>query len=203
MGFNAESLQRARTLCRPDMEKKMSEYRGQGISSLNFDAAPETYMTEEQLYESGYDLSQLTGKQHGGDRSINESGLPDIIKRSFMEQEINVDCLNPNYTDYKKEKDFENTMNAMIRENESSKSRLTVNEGIVNTPAGFGLDPEFFKSIINECLDNKLKSLNESIIKGIRLKEGKIMLTDHAGNIFSAVLEYKGNLNEQKNKKRG
>jgi len=201
MGFNAESLRRAQALCSPDMEKKMSEYRGQGISSVNFDAAPETYMTEGQLYEAGYDLSQITGKQQGGGRSISESGLPDVIKKSFMETEINVDCLNP---DYQREKNFYAGMEAIIAENErQERGKRAINEGVVSQPDGFGLDREWFKSIVDECLDRKLKSLNESVIKGVRLKEGKIMLTDHAGNVFSAVLEYKGNVNEQKNKKRG
>lgn len=199
MAFNPESLQRARALMSPDMQNKMKTYQGQGLSSINFDAAPDTYLTEGQLYESGYDMSQFKGVSQGP-RSINESGLPDVIKKSFMETEINVDCLNP---DYKREKDFEAAMSAMIAENEVIASRTPVNEGMVNSPNGLGLDREWFKSIIDECLDRKLKTINESVVKGVRLKEGKIMLTDHAGNVFSAVLEYKGNVNEQKKIKRG
>lgn len=199
MAFNPESLQRARALMSPDMQNKMKTYQGQGLSGINFDAAPETYLTEGQLYESGYDMTKIKSVQQGP-RNINESGLPDVIKKSFMETEINVDCLNP---DYKREKDFEAAMNAMIAENEVVASRTSVNEGVVNSTNGLGFDREWFKSIIDECLDRKLRTINESVVKGVRLKEGKIMLTDHAGNVFSAVLEYKGNVNEQKKNKRG
>lgn len=201
MAFDVNSLQRARALMSPEWESRMREYKGQGVSSINYDAPAETYLTEGQLYESGYDMSNIRGVQQGP-RNISESGLPDVIKKSFMETEINVDCLNP---DYKNAKTFEDAMNAVIAENEaaSRNNRQVINETIYPQPSNMGIDRNFFMSIIDECLDKKLKTLNESVIKGVRLKEGKIMLTDHAGNVFSATLEYKGNVNEQKNKKRG
>jgi hypothetical protein len=157
-------------------------------------------MTEGQLYEAGYDLSQIKGMSKGP-RSIKESALPDVIKRSFMEQEINVDCLNP---DYQREKQFEAAMNAMLNETEQTvpQCRNVVNENIYSANNS-NIDYNLLRQIIEECIDKKLKNLNESVVKGIRLKEGKIMLTDHSGNVFSASLEYKGNVNEQKNKKKG
>jgi hypothetical protein len=200
MAFNPESLQRARALMDPNVQEKMNSYKGQAISSYSVDGPTETYMTEGQLYEAGYDMSQFKGVSQGGPRSINESGLPDIIKRSFMENEINVDCLNP---DYAREKKFEAAMTAMMNEAEQNKSQCNViNENIYPTNTS-GIDYNILRQIIEESIDKKLKYLNESVVKGIRLKEGKIMLTDHSGNVFSATLEYKGNVNEQKNKKKG
>ena len=48
------------------------------------------------------------------------------------------------------------------------------------------------KTIVEECIDRKLKELNENTLKGIKLKEGKIALVDNGGNVFHATLEYKG-----------
>lgn len=200
MAFNPDSLQRARALMDPSVQEKMNNYRGQGIASFNIDGPSETYMTEGQLYEAGYDMSQFKGISQQGSRSINESGLPDIIKRSFMENEINVDCLNP---DYEREKQFEAAINAVMNEQKiSQQQRTVVNENIYPSN-GSGVDYNVIRQIVEESIDKKLKSLNENTIKGVRLKEGKIMLTDHSGNVYAAVLEYKGNVNEQKNKKKG
>lgn len=201
MAFNPDSLQRARALMDPSVQEKMKNYKGQGLASFNIDGPSETYMTEGQLYEAGYDMSQFKGVAQQGSRSINESALPDIIKRSFMENEINVDCLNP---DYKREKEFEAAMSAVLNEAERNNyaQRTVVNEN-VHPSNGAGIDYNVIRQIVEECIDRKFKNLNESVVKGIRLKEGKIMLTDHSGNVFSAALEYKGNVNEQKNKKRG
>ena len=77
-----------------------------------------------------------------------------------------------------------------------------VNENVYPTNNS-GIDYNLLRQIVEESIDRKLKNLNENVIKGIRLKEGKIMLTDHSGNVFSASLEYKGNVNEQKTKKKG
>ena len=74
-----------------------------------------------------------------------------------------------------------------------------------NTNAGVGIDYALIKTIVNECLEQKLGELaekgllNESTtLKGIGLSEGKIKLIDNKGNVFQAKLEYKGNAKEKK-----
>lgn len=198
MAFDINKLQRARSLMSSEAQTKMDNFQGRGLSSINFDAPASALLTEAQLYESGYDLSQIPGyaEQHKP-RSINESALPDIIKKSFMEQEINTDCLNP---DYQREKNFYEGMEAMIAENEKKQKQVIAEEYI--KPSTNGIDYNLIRQIVEECIDKKLNSLNENTIKGIKLKDGKIALTDHQGNVYQAALEYKGNLNEQKNRKR-
>lgn len=66
-----------------------------------------------------------------------------------------------------------------------------------------GVDYTALKAIIKECLDDKFKemeqkNLNEFAIRTIALKEGKIRLVDNKGNIYSAVLERTGNVNDRK-----
>lgn len=74
----------------------------------------------------------------------------------------------------------------------------------VNTGGG-GIDYALIKTIVNECIENKLNEiaqkglLNEgTTIKGIGLSNGKIKLVDNKGNIFSAKLEYQGNTKDKK-----
>ena len=75
----------------------------------------------------------------------------------------------------------------------------------VNTGGGVGIDYALIKTIVNECIENKLNEiaqkglLNEgTTIKGIGLSNGKIKLVDNKGNIFSAKLEYQGNTKDKK-----
>jgi hypothetical protein len=75
----------------------------------------------------------------------------------------------------------------------------------VNTGGGGGIDYALIKTIVNECIENKLNEiaqkglLNEgTTIKGIGLSNGKIKLVDNKGNIFSAKLEYQGNTKDKK-----
>ena len=75
----------------------------------------------------------------------------------------------------------------------------------MNTGGGGGIDYALIKTIVNECIENKLNEiaqkglLNEgTTIKGIGLSNGKIKLVDNKGNIFSAKLEYQGNTKDKK-----
>lgn len=75
----------------------------------------------------------------------------------------------------------------------------------VNTGGSVGIDYALIKTIVNECIENKLNEiaqkglLNEgTTIKGIGLSNGKIKLVDNKGNIFSAKLEYQGNTKDKK-----
>lgn len=89
-----------------------------------------------------------------------------------------------------------------------AQSRPTVNEQVryqapVPAPSyanAGGVDYSIIKAIVNECLrDYGKTAINESAqISTIALKEGKIKLVDNKGNVYSAKLEYKGNVNDKK-----
>ena len=69
---------------------------------------------------------------------------------------------------------------------------------------GAGIDYALIKTIVNECLEQKLNEMAErgllnegTTLKGIGLNEGKIKLVDNKGNVFQAKLEYKGNMKDK------
>lgn len=70
---------------------------------------------------------------------------------------------------------------------------------------GGGIDYALIKTIVNECLEQKLNEMAErgllnegTTLKGIGLSEGKIKLVDNKGNVFQAKLEYKGNTKDKR-----
>lgn len=86
-----------------------------------------------------------------------------------------------------------------------AKRRIT--ESVSQAPSN--VDYALIKTIINECLEEKLTEvltelahkgvLNEgSTLQGIGLSAGKIKLVDNKGNVFQAKLEYKGNTKDKK-----
>lgn len=77
--------------------------------------------------------------------------------------------------------------------------------GVTEQSGGVPVDYALIKTIISECLDEKLAEmsrkgmLNEgATLKGIGLSGGKIKLVDNKGNVFSAKLEYQGNTKDKK-----
>ena len=76
---------------------------------------------------------------------------------------------------------------------------------IMEQTGGGGIDYALIKTIVNECLEQKLNEMAErgllnegTTLKGIGLSEGKIKLVDNKGNVFQAKLEYKGNTKDKK-----
>lgn len=74
----------------------------------------------------------------------------------------------------------------------------------VTESAGGGIDYALIKTIVNECIEQKLSEITErgllsegTTLKGIGLSEGKIKLVDNKGNVFQAKLEYKGNMKDK------
>ena len=74
------------------------------------------------------------------------------------------------------------------------KTMGPVNESVSRGSAP--IDYALIKSIINECIEEKLS--NMGTLKGIGLSGGNIKLIDNKGNIYIAKLEYKGNTKDKK-----
>lgn len=64
-----------------------------------------------------------------------------------------------------------------------------------STSHGGGIDYALIKTIVNEAVEAKL---NESgTLKAIALSAGKIKLVDNKGNVFTAKLEFQGNIKDK------
>ena len=67
----------------------------------------------------------------------------------------------------------------------------------------YGIDYNYIRSIVNECVQNNLQQikeelLKESSLKTIRLgKDNKIQLIDNGNNLFESKLEFKKNITKK------
>lgn len=202
MAFSKETLEKSRRLMSPDMNKKMDGFKGQGITSSYFDTPDYNYINEMEMRNQNPNVIN----ENRSSRSINSLNIPDCVKQSFMEQEINVDCLNPNY---QQSRAFDDIVESISKErnvqtNQECHAPQMISESTYSQqyPSSSGIDYNIIAKIIEECIDRKLNTLNENTLKAVKLKDGKISLQDHQGNVYSAALEFKGNLNEQKSKKK-
>ena len=102
----------------------------------------------------------------------------------MMNNQIDCSCLEP---------DGMSSLMKKVEANipEQPKKKKINEERIVPQTNGV-IDYSLIKQIVEECIDRKLKTMNESTLKGVKLKEGKISLVDNSGNVYQAVLEYKG-----------
>lgn len=204
MAFNSNTLAKARQLCSPEGERIMNNMKNKGgVSSAYFDNDNYGYINESEMRERNPNFIP----NNGGQRKLSDLNIPDVVKESFANQTIDVSSLADPAT--KNMRAFDDIIEAFTKDAETTKQPLK-EETIYtsqqtqynpNVSNNGGIDYNLIRQIVEECIDRKFKTLNESSLKSIKLKEGKITLAANNGNIFSANLEYKGNLNEQKNKK--
>lgn len=200
MAFNSDILAKARQLCSPEGERMMDNMKGKGGASAAYFDDNINYINESQMRDRNPNYNQ----NRGGQRTLSDLNIPDIVKESFATQTIDVSSLADPAT--KNMKAFDDIIESFTRESEATKQPLreeTIYAHSQSSYSNSGIDYNMIRQIVEECIDRKLKNLNESVLKSIKLKEGKITLAANNGNVFSANLEYKGNLNEQKNKKNG
>lgn len=202
MAFSKETFERSRLLMGQDMQKKMDSMKGRGYSSGYNDVPESGYLNESQMRNSNPSYGQPSNSV----RDIDSLNIPDCVKESFKRDSIDVSAFHP---EYKNMKAFDDIVESFTREYEASGPKKAEPQMITETQYkpqypmnNGGIDYNIIRQIIEECIDRKLNTLNENTIKGIRLKEGKIHLQDHSGNVYSASLEFKGNVNEQKTKKK-
>lgn len=138
----------------------------------------------------GYDYQSLVTSQPTYIQENNismgngASKLPKAIVESMMNNQIDTSVLDPN--------GMGNVMKIIEQQAPLPKKQEYIKEDKVLPVSNGVIDYSLIKNIIEECIDRKLKELNENTLKGIKLKEGKIALVDNGGNVFHANLEYKG-----------
>ena len=196
MAFNQNTLAKAKALCSPEGEKKINSLKGAGGVSAAYFNETSSYINESQMRERNPEYNYNGYKQ----RTLSELNIPDVVKESFANQTIDVSGLADPTT--KSFRAFDDIVEQFAKENKEEK-QVIQEETLYNTHSqinyGNGvIDYNLIRKIIEECIDRKFNSLNEHSLKSIKLKEGKITLAANNGNVFSANLEYKGNLNDKK-----
>ena len=137
-------------------------------------------------------LTESPQEVHYAEPVINsgKSKLPRAILESMTNNEIDCSSLDPN--------GMSSLMKKMEEQMPKTQPRREVvrEERIIPTSSN-GFDYGVLKQIIEECIDKKFREMNESTLKGVKLKDGKISLIDNGGNVFQATLEYKGKSKKQ------
>ena len=173
----ANALTRARALMTPEAQNKIQSHHGKVVAeSYNYGDYNMDMLPQQTAY-----IPETTNTNG----SI-QSKLPKAIMESMMTTQIDTSCLAPS-------DDLDNLMKK-VQQNTPQQTQHTqiINEERIMPLNTSGIDYNYIRTIIEECIDKKFRELNENTLKGIKLKEGKIALVDNGGNVFHAELEYKG-----------
>lgn len=124
------------------------------------------------------------------DEMVQNSKLPEAIKKSLMEKKIDVGDM-----------DGSSVLDSMKVASSPRKNRQVVNEQVMTGQSlSSPVDYTIIKAIVNECLKEYFSSqpINESAsLQTIGLKDGNITLVDNKGNVFQAKLQKIGNKNDR------
>lgn len=167
----------ARQLCSAEMNG--GGQTGGGFvknESFDRDAAYEKELEkyDQMLYGNDVDESEIPAYSN-----ISESRMPEAIKRSMMENQIDTSIMDPNASVLRQ-------LNIPAAKKET---RRQVTEQV--RPVASGVDYSVIKAIVNECLNEYFKNnkLNEGTLAGIGLKGGNITLIDNQGRTYGAKLQ--------------
>lgn len=214
----------AKALSSPQGDKYIDEGpvgRGDDFDDSMFLA--ETYNEPESLQSNGGYLSEDTVKKMRARTDYSSNNFnPDRLKSTRMSNAILEDMVkNPIDTTALNTQLLESAGNGNAALNQDKLNKMlagakrveralgneqpergSITEG---TRGSAGIDYALIKTIVNECLEQKLGEMAErgllnegTTLKGIGLSEGKIKLVDNKGNVFQAKLEYKGNTKDKK-----
>lgn len=180
----AKILGKAQSLCSAEGNKKIDEYSNRFKNNSN--PSPSEYDGDADRFDNLY-LSEPQSVKDTPitNERISKSNLPESIKQSFIQTRINTS----------------NSGNISVLDNipiEKKNFRQPVlEEKTEEYPSSkISIDYSIIKAIINNCLKEFFEDAN--YLKAIRVKEGKIKIIDNKGNVFSAILEKTGNINDKK-----
>ena len=217
-------LGNAQKLCSMDMNQSMNKMKKNAPKSkaevdpesfggsvpTGQDASWDRMFLSEAAYTDNSPSAQRPtpgGNNLSADRPITQgtvakSRVPDFIKQSMVNEVIDNSALSANPLDRLDLTKLEKTPPQM------PVPRQVVTEQQQVAPvqvATAGVDYSIIRAIIKECIDEKFKELGvtkdmltESTLKTIHLKGGNIKLVDNSGNVYSAQLEKKGNINDKR-----
>lgn len=192
-------LGNAKKLCNPEADRVMNEYKGVSANQKKGSSEHENYRTWENTgfgdddYIGGSTrLSQPAQQPIMESSGPNRSRLPEAIKKSMMEHQYQFHDMTE-----------EGKLNAAA--NSIAKQQVAETYAPVQPQQqaiGGGIDSNYLKFLIKESLKEYFAekgTLNEgTTLRQIGLSEGKIKLVDNKGNIYSAQLEFTGNLKDKK-----
>lgn len=172
----------------------------------------ETYEGPMDVPSNGGYLAEDTAAKARAltDYSSNDFN-PNRVKSTKMSSAILEDLVrNPIDTAALNTMRLESAGNGNMTENNARLSKMLsgakqVEQRLGNGPAktpnktqsggGGGIDYALIKTIVNEAVEAKMNETGS--LKAIALSAGKIKLVDNKGNVFTAKLEYQGNVKDK------
>ena len=204
MGLSKDGLAaiigRASKLCTPEGDKLVHANIDQSGFNRQLD---ESYVPDPSEYDSDADkwdslYSDNAAESYGGgdmyysNESVARSALPENIKKSLMEKQIDRSSLGSTSV-------LEGMNIKPQRVTAAMQKKAVISEGAPRQqsyqPQGGGVDYSIIKAIVSECIKEYFSSnmLTENTLSQVHLKGGTISLVDNKGNIYKAKLEKIGN----------
>lgn len=204
MGLSKDGLAaiigRASKLCTPEGDKLVHANIDQSGFNRQLD---EGYVPDPSEYDSDADkwdslYSDSASESYGGgdmyysNESVARSALPESIKKSMMEKQIDRSSLGNTSV-------LEGMTIKPQRVTAAMQKKAVISEGAPKQqsyqPQGGGVDYSIIKAIVSECIKEYFSSnmLTENTLSQVHLKGGTISLVDNKGNIYKAKLEKIGN----------
>lgn len=205
----------AATLCNSKGDRKINEHKNSngGLTDIN----PNEYSDEWDNFSLSEPSTPTRNiaqtPANPSKQAIINSKLPSAIKESLMEKQIDVSGLGVNastsFLDKLAEQRQPNFQSDVVEQTTTAPMYQPQIQNYPPQPTYVPqpqIDYNYLKHIVSECIAEYFKQhpLNENALptlKKIGLSEGKIKLIDNSGNVYSADLEFKGNIEERKREK--
>lgn len=192
----ASIIGRAANLCRPEMDNAKAKGRVNEGNMANGGPLVSEYDADADKWDRMFSASvddeytpRTANDIQYGNNAFENSAMPSQIKKSMMENKIDVSALNPNATPVLDKLGIKGKPLSA-----PAQQRKQVNEQVMQ-PATYqpaaGIDYSIIKAIVSECIREYFSNnaINENAISQITLKKGTIGITDSSGNEFRAKLE--------------
>lgn len=166
--------------------REQATSRGYNASSVKY-VDTDTDLDYDSPYGGGDVYEEDGGLELPSDMqgAARNSRMPDAIKKSMMQEQIDVSALQTEGS----------VLDSLGMQGGPMRlQKSPINEGRRQVSAA-GINYSLIKQIITECLDERL---GDNTLKTIQVSDGKIRLVDNKGRIFIANLEYKGNVSDKK-----
>lgn len=196
-----EALNRAAALMTPEGQSKIQNAGKKNINNFN------EYGDYIQPVESqGMRNTNSTINQNKTMNIHQNNKLPKVIQDSLKNNPINENLM------YSKSSvlDTLEHQNTYEPKNYTNEQYITpiVQQPIYQQPqypqiATMGIDYNYIRNIINECIQANLKQIKDEILKESNLKvirmanDNKIQLIDNKNNLFESKLEFKKNISKK------
>ena len=194
---------RAASLCKPEFDNvksrgNVSEGRmmsgGPDPSMYDADAAKWDAMYYDSSDED-YNVPQSRDIPYSS-QGAARSQMPDSIKKSMMENRIDVSALGEQSVVDKLGIKGKPLTAPTQRRQQVTEQRQPVTYGNVG-----GVDYSIIKAIVAECIRDyfERQPINEGTLKSVMIKEGNISFINGNGDVYQAKLKKVGNVQKNKN----